>query len=69
MSVGFSHACGLTPSGEVVCWGSNRDGQLDSPAGTFVEVDAGTDFTCALTRDGAVLCWGDDEEVFTEYGA
>ena len=28
VSAGFKHVCGLTPSGEAYCWGSNSSGEL-----------------------------------------
>ncbi len=72
ISVGAGHACLLTGSGGVRCWGWNADGQLGD--GTMTErsepvdvrgltsgvtaIEAGDGFTCALTAARDVLCWG-----------
>ena len=59
---------------ELLCWGSNGDGQLgdgttderEDPApvqgleDTPLAVDAGDDHTCAVLRGGAIQCWGAD---------
>ncbi|XYI03952.1 RCC1 domain-containing protein [Sorangium sp. So ce1128] len=72
MSTGISHACALTTSGAVQCWGRNKYGQLennsteDSPvpvavsglSSGVVAIATGEAYTCALTTAGGVLCWG-----------
>ncbi len=66
------HACSLSSSGAVQCWGHNANGQIGdgtltrrlSPvsvvnlAGAALSVAAGGDHTCALLSGGAVQCWG-----------
>jgi alpha-tubulin suppressor-like RCC1 family protein len=72
ISMGFNHACALTSSGGVKCWGFNNDGELGdgSQSWRFTPVDvvgltsgvasvsAGGYHTCALTTAGGVKCWG-----------
>jgi alpha-tubulin suppressor-like RCC1 family protein len=67
-----AHACVVTASGGVRCWGSNSHGQLGDGTTqarlTAVEVvglgsgvqavRTGRGHSCALTVAGAVLCWG-----------
>lgn len=72
LSVGFSHACAVTASGGVRCWGENERGQLgDGTTNNSADpvevtglqtgirsVDAGWGTTCAVTDEGGLLCWG-----------
>ena len=41
VAAGILRACGLRPSQEIECWGSNSQGQTDAPAGKFRLVGAG----------------------------
>jgi alpha-tubulin suppressor-like RCC1 family protein len=72
LSLGETHACGLSAGGGVWCWGSNALGELGlgtsdglqheaSPvpgAGPFVAIAAGGSHTCALDAVGVAWCWG-----------
>ena len=71
---GDYHMCVLTDTGRVLCWGSNRDGQLgigdaaeaatpETPAGLEEDVAAiyaSRSGACALLTDGAASCWGNN---------
>lgn len=72
ISAGGSHACAVSATGTVRCWGRNNFGQIgdgtttDRYVPTQVSglpsaasgVSAGAGHTCALLTDGGVLCWG-----------
>lgn len=73
VSVGDTHACGLTSRGEAYCWGGNEYGQLGTGsfdtlphpaplrvAGAllFASVSAGDSYTCGLRTGGVAYCWG-----------
>ncbi len=75
ITVGEGHACALTTTGGVKCWGNNDAGELGDNTFTrrlapvdvvglssgVIAVSAGTDFTCALTEAGAIKCWGSND--------
>jgi len=75
VAVGGGHACALSATGGVKCWGRNDRGQLGGGTNAnqrtpvdvaglperIVAVTAGKDHTCALTVLGAVKCWGSNE--------
>jgi alpha-tubulin suppressor-like RCC1 family protein len=73
LSMGFTHACAVRKSGQVVCWGSNLDRVASSdkldllvPADAKVRdavgIAAGSKGVCALRKGGAVTCWGVDQQ-------
>jgi alpha-tubulin suppressor-like RCC1 family protein len=58
LSAGYSHQCCINPSSQVVCNGSNKQGQFDAPKGKYQAVSAGLYATCALDTSGQPRCWG-----------
>jgi alpha-tubulin suppressor-like RCC1 family protein len=63
--------CGVTPDGEIYCWGANDHGMLGDGTSefrrepvkvvsklTFDSVAVGAGFTCGLVADGTAYCWG-----------
>lgn len=68
VSAGAHHACGLTDTKKVHCWGANADAQLGrgtlsqrglatAVSGEWEAVGGGADHTCAWGADG-LSCWG-----------
>lgn len=72
LAVGSEHACLLSGTGEVWCWGRNEEGELGDGTtvdrarpvqvrglpGPALEIAAGPQHTCARVEGGKVLCWG-----------
>jgi len=81
--VGKSHACELSQSGEVTCWGDNRWAQLGHPPQARLATSAENpqaikldhaqqlavhgNATCALEAAGTVACWGAISPDFRRY--
>lgn len=67
VSSGFAHACLLSDTGSLSCWGLENYngggdfGQAIVPAAAatgIVQLELGGRHTCALSNSGSVLCWG-----------
>ncbi len=73
LGAGQWHACALSKSGAIACWGANGFAQLgdgttrESPAPrpvrhitNAVSLGVGEKHACAVLRDGGVWCWGEN---------
>lgn len=65
ISAGGDFTCGLTADfvgdytqNELLCWGSNDDGQLYSQSKKFLYLSAGQSYVTGLKYDGTLECWG-----------
>jgi alpha-tubulin suppressor-like RCC1 family protein len=62
IATGYSHACALTATGGVKCWGggSTYTTAVDVPGLTtgVVAIATGQSTGCAALTDGTVKCWG-----------
>jgi len=72
VDVGALHACGLTTTNRLLCWGENSTGQLGTGDNVFRTVpwpvshgstefdmvSAGVSHSCAASVDGELYCWG-----------
>jgi hypothetical protein len=54
VGAGSWHTCAIRTDGALTCWGLD-DGRLNTPAGTYVFVDAFSQ--CAIRTDGTLACW------------
>jgi hypothetical protein len=73
IAIGSETACARNTSGQVLCWGSDDDGELgNGPAAgpgpvtailpaPAVDVDASDTNVCAALETGEVYCWGEND--------
>ena len=57
-NTGTDTVCGLTPEGDVVCWGYRHDSLSRSGQG-YVDMGVGWAHACGVTAGGEVECWGE----------
>lgn len=76
VSVSVSHACAISESDHLYCWGDNSEGNIGTgertslvnslykvdPEETYADVVCGSSFTCAQTKSGIYKCWGDNKK-------
>jgi alpha-tubulin suppressor-like RCC1 family protein len=74
VTAGRAHACGISVSGSVYCWGDNETAQLGSSDPTSSgpvrvglpararKLSSGTGHNCAILEDGTLWCWGSNSE-------
>jgi alpha-tubulin suppressor-like RCC1 family protein len=67
IEVGGGLSCGLTPGGDVYCWGGNDEGLLYGhnpfavPGGlSFSDVATGEEHVCGISLGGDAYCWGEN---------
>lgn len=61
IGIGFRHACGITESGDLQCWGLDTHEDQIYPPGfdaAVVTLSVGPYHSCAIDDDGTVQCWG-----------
>ena len=58
LALGYHHNCGILEDGSATCWGDNRYGQRDAPAGKFKVLALGGVHSCGIREDGSATCWG-----------
>ncbi len=76
LSVGATHTCGLTASGQAYCWGSGAFGRLGNgdveasvvPVAVvgnlaFRQISAGGSHSCGITTSEDVYCWGSNSDL------
>ena len=61
ISGGWYHACGITETSDIECWGSYVPGEpgerLSAPEGKFAALAIGWRNSCALRPNGHAVCW------------
>lgn len=61
IGLGFRHACGITDTGDVQCWGlETHEDQIYPPGfdAPVVKLSVGPYHSCAVDSEGMVKCWG-----------
>ncbi|MBH1970361.1 hypothetical protein FK216_03990 [Moraxellaceae bacterium AER2_44_116] len=76
VAVGYNHACAISQTGSVSCWGDNSKGQIGDGTTSFrsqatpvmglsakvTQLALTYQSSCALLETGAVQCWGGNSQ-------
>jgi len=77
VAMGYNHACAISQTGSVSCWGDNSKGQIGDGTTSFraqatpvvglseekvTQLALTYQSTCALLEKGAVKCWGGNSQ-------
>ena len=59
LSVGYEHACAVSSTDQIKCWGKNEQGEGTPPKGLkkITELSLGMTNSCAIANN-KVVCWG-----------
>ena len=58
------YLCGLRLDGTLRCQGNHQTGEIETPAGPFRSVSAGSTHACGVRVDGTLACWATHEEAY-----
>ncbi len=61
VSAGGVQTCGVTPGGDVLCWGVRVPSPVPVLGGPYLAVSSGTTHVCAVAATGRAYCWGSND--------
>ena len=57
IAAGEAHSCAIRAGQTIECWGRNRIGEADPPAGRYTAIATGWSYSCAIATDQTIDCW------------